>query len=111
MNIFGSVNIVLQSIGRVYRIDQRHETQMYLMTLNEIYDQMLQTRTVNKMKTQISRQRRINVIDEQLAETTSEHSEGEKHGHPSKPPYRHSRGRAVPADDGEISERHADDVL
>lgn len=83
---------------------------MYLMTLNGTYDQILPTRTVNKMKTQISGQRRIDLIYEQLAETMSEHSEGEKHRHPSKPLYRHSRGRAVPADDGETSERHADEA-
>lgn len=44
IDVSGSANIVLQSIGRLYRIGQKRECRVFLVILDEFYDQVMQAR-------------------------------------------------------------------
>ena len=62
LNIFFNVNIVLQAINRIYRLIQFKLSQIFMIILNQIYDQILQSQTTNKMINFIIDQSQIDVI-------------------------------------------------
>ena len=49
LNIFFNVNTVLQIIDRIYRLSQFKSSQIFMIILNQTYDQILQNRIINKM--------------------------------------------------------------
>ena len=62
LNIFFNANTVLQIINRIYRLNQFKSSQIFMIILNQIYDQILQSRTINKMINFITDQSQIDVI-------------------------------------------------
>ena len=62
LNIFFNANTVLQAIDRIYRLNQFKSSQIFMIILNQIYDQILQSRTINKMINFITDQSQIDVI-------------------------------------------------
>ena len=64
LNIFFNVNTVLQAIDRIYRLNQFKSSQIFMIILNQIYDQILQNRAINKMINFIIDQSQINVLKE-----------------------------------------------
>ena len=62
LNIFFNANIVFQIINRIYRLNQFKSSQIFMIILNQIYDQKLQNRATNKMINFITDQNQIDVI-------------------------------------------------
>ena len=62
LNILFNANIVLQIIDRIYRLNQFKSSQIFMIILNQTYDQILQNRATNKIINFIADQSQIDVI-------------------------------------------------
>ena len=49
-----SANTAMQAIGRIFRIHQKHEQYVWILTVDHTYDQVIQARSANKMYGQIA---------------------------------------------------------
>lgn len=61
-----NVNTMLQAIGRVFRIGQKHPQNIWILTADETYDQVKQHRAATKIISQIAGQGDIHVTDQEI---------------------------------------------
>lgn len=61
-----NANEILQCIGRVFRLGQLLPDVVAPLTINHIYDQIIQGRATNKMIGQIAGQGKVNVSEEEV---------------------------------------------
>ena len=67
----GSANVILQAIGRIYRIAQQQAQLIWIVVGDHTYDQCLQYRAAKKMIAQIADQGTITPSEEQLTKRIS----------------------------------------
>ena len=68
MDMPDNVNTVLQSIGRVHRLGQAHEQEIYILGEDQSYDQVLQAKACRKMICQLCGEASLDMLEFSAAE-------------------------------------------
>ena len=58
-----NINTVLQGIGRVHRLGQQHEQEIYILCGNQTYDQVLQAKACRKMICQLCGEASLHMLE------------------------------------------------
>jgi len=54
MDTAANINTIIQTIGRIHRLGQKEVQDIYIITVNHTYDQILQAKATNKMIAQLA---------------------------------------------------------
>lgn len=67
-----NVNTIIQTIGRIHRLGQKEVQDIYIITVDHTYDQVLQAKATNKMIAQLSGEARIKGNSQEEMEANAE---------------------------------------
>jgi len=67
-----NVNTIIQTIGRIHRLGQKEVQDIYIITVDHTYDQILQAKATNKMIAQLAGEARIKGNSQEEMEANAE---------------------------------------
>jgi hypothetical protein len=73
MDTAANVNTIIQTIGRIHRLGQKEVQDVYIITVDHTYDQILQAKAANKMVAQLAGEARIQGDSKEEMEEVAEH--------------------------------------
>jgi hypothetical protein len=72
MDTAANVNTVIQTIGRIHRLGQKEVQDIYIVTVDHTYDQVLQAKAANKMVAQLAGEARVQGDSQEETEKAAE---------------------------------------
>jgi len=72
MDTAANVNTIIQTIGRIHRLGQKEVQDVYIITVDHTYDQVLQAKATNKMIAQLSGEARTTGNSKEEMEANAE---------------------------------------